>query len=293
MTRSGTGISFCLVLALLPAWTAVHAHPDLDLQIEQLTRQISGQPRQVELYLKRGDLFRRHRDWPGAARDFETVRELEPDNALIDWYEGRFKTEAGYWAEGDRLLSRFLGTQPAHTGAYQARAAARWGLGNAPAAAEDYARVISGSEHPGPGLYRSLVITQIASGEEFLDDAAVSVDAGLYKFPVEVSLLGLGADLALAGGNTRRVATYLAKLPPGLSGLPQWAFRQAMLSCLEGDAESAAEQLQALAGETDRPGARRAGTWQMPLESIERLAAEPGRESCREAVADMLGSLQP
>ena len=247
----------------------------------------------MDLYLRRGDLHRRHQDWPGAARDFETARELEPGNPWIDWYEGRFRTESGQWAEGDSLLSRFLEAHPEHTGAYQSRAAARWRMGNPLAAAEDYAQAITRAERPAPVLYRSLVITQIASGEAFLTAAAVSVDAGLQRFPAEVSLLGLGVDLALAGSNPQRAAAYLAQLPPGLSGLAQWAFRQALLSCMESDRELAAAQLQVLAGETGRAESRRAGTWPVPLDSIRQLAAEPGREDCRKAAVNMLGSLQP
>jgi tetratricopeptide (TPR) repeat protein len=269
------------------------AHPDLELQIGLLTTRISEQPGDAELYLRRGDLYRRHEDWERAAGDFEKARDLNPQDPLIDWYEGRLKSESGQLAEGDRLLSRFLRQQPGHAGAYQARALTRWRLGKPQAAAEDYSRAISESERPAPVLYRSLVIAQISSGDSFSAAAAETVAAGLARFPAEVSLLGLGFDLALSHFDIARAKAYLAQLPRGLFELPQWGFRQALLDCQEGRLQKAAKQLEALIAEPGQAGSRRAGTWNVPRDVISQLAAEPGSVVCREAAAGMLSGLQP
>jgi uncharacterized protein HemY len=269
------------------------AHPDLDLQIEELSRQISLAPSNADLYLKRGDLYRRHEDWSNSARDFEKVRELAPDQAQIDWYEGRLEVGAGHWAEGDKLLSRYLERNEKFASAYHTRAWARWQLERPEAAANDYASSILYSERPAPTLYRSLVITQFASGGDLRRQSATTVDTGLQRFPGEVSLLGLGVDLALAGANADRAAKYLGTLSPGLFKLPQWTFRQAVLSCIQGDMESAVAGFMSLQPEAGNRAGSRTGSWTVSLEVIEQLVIEADPQSCRDAVLGSLAALQP
>jgi len=282
----------CLVIGLLVSSMPV-AHPDLVLQIEKISRQISLTPSNADLYLKRGDLYRRHKDWLNAARDFEKVREIEPEQAQIDWYEGRLEVDAGHWAEGDRLLSRYLASNEKFSSAYHTRAWARWQLERPEAAAHDYASSILYSERPAPTLYRSLVITQFASGGDLLSESAATVDTGLQRFPGEVSLLGLGVDLALADANADRAAQYLSTLSPGLSKLPQWTFRQAVLSCIQGDMESAVAGFMSLQPEAGNRADNRAGSWTVSLEMIEQLVIKADLQSCREAVLKSLTALQP
>ena len=268
-------------------------HPDLDLQIEEISWQISQSPSNADLYLKRGDLFRRHNDWLNAAWDFEKVRELEPDQAQIDWYEGRLEVNEGHWAEGDELLSRFLESNEKHASAYHTRAWARWQLGRPQAAAHDYASAILNSERPAPALYRSLVITQFASGGDLLAQSRATVDAGLQKFPGEISLLGLAVDLALADKNVDRAARYMGTLSAGLLELPQWTFRQAVLSCLQGDLETAISGFESLLLAAESQASNRTGSWTVPLELIEKLVVKSELSTCRDAVLTTLKAQQP
>lgn len=269
------------------------AHPDLDLQIQELTRQISLTPANADLYLKRGDLYRRHRDWAKSEQDFEKVRNLDPDQPYIDWYEGRMAVAAGRWAEGDKLLSRFLQSNEKHGSAHRTRAWARWQLERPGPAAQDYASAIQYSERPAPDLYRSLVIAQYASGGDLRAQAAESAETGLQKFPGEASLLGLAVDLALADADTGRAEGYMDTLSPGLMKLPQWTFRQAVLFCLKGDMVRAATGFQSLLPEAGNELSKRPGSWTVGSEVIESLANESDPQACRDAVTAMLDSRHP
>lgn len=275
------------------ASTLLAAHPDLVSQIEELNRQISAAPCSADLYLKRGDLYRRHREWLKSRQDFEKVRSLEPDQPDIDWYEGRLEVAAGHWDEGDRLLSRFLQRNAQHASAYRTRAQARWQLGRPEAAAQDYASAIQHSERPAPDLYRSLVITQYASGGKLRARAPASAYAGLQRFPGEASLMGLAVNLALADADTVRAEEYLARLSPGLMKLPQWTFRQAVLFCLKGDVDQAAAGFGSLLPEADNEFSTRPGSWTVDAKLIGPLAAKPDSQLCLDAVRTLLARLQP
>jgi len=268
-------------------------HPDLELQIEEISKQISLAPANAALYLKRGDLYRRHTQWLKSGQDFDKVRELEPGQAQIDWYEGRLEVDEGHWAEGDKLLSRFLESNETHSSAYHTRAWARWQLGRPEDAAQDYASAISYSKRPAPTLYRSLLIAQFASGGDLRAQAAVTADTGLQKFPGEASLLGLGVDLALADANVNRAADYLSTLSPGLLKLPQWTFRQAVLSCLQGDTELAVAGFESLLPAAGNRVGNRPGSWAISPELMEQLVAGADPQTCRDASINRIMALFP
>jgi len=279
--------SLLVVSALVS--TMLAGHPDLELQIEEVSQQISQTPADADLYLKRGDLYRRHREWERSRQDFEQARLLEPNQSVVDWYEGHLAVDEGQWAQGDRLLTRFLADHETQASAYHTRAWARWHLGQPEAAAQDYASAIAFSDRPAPTLYRSLVITQFASGGDLRAQAKETVDAGLQLFPGEASLLGLRVDLALAEGDIQQAQDYLSTVSPGILTLPQWTFRLAVLACLQGDKGSARELFTRL---LPGPG-NRAGSWNVPPERIEQLIADSNPPGCGETVVYMLEAQQP
>lgn len=112
------------LLLLICVCPAVFAHSDLLLQIEELTEQLQQQPDNVHLLLKRGDLQRRHQNWDLARADFNRVRQIQPENNTVDWFEGRLDVESGRSGAGISYLDRFLKTNPGHTIALQNRAQA-------------------------------------------------------------------------------------------------------------------------------------------------------------------------
>ena len=284
----------CVLVASLLLSAQLAAHPDLLIQINSLTGQIElDGGSNPELYLKRGDLYRRHSQWENATGDFHQVRSLDPGHALIDWFEGRMMVEAGQCHDGKTLLSRFLAAHPGHTGAHRSRAVAWWNLGDPAASAGDYEQAIRNSERPSPSLYRSLVITQFASGADYTPAAVLTVDAALQRFPMELSLLGLAVDLALERSDTGAATVYMSRLSARLAALNQWQFRAALLACMAGRVEQAEFAFAQLLSEAQGKLRQRSGTWNGSVEILSGLAQRPEPESCRATVRDSLSMLQP
>jgi len=233
--------SLLLVVAPVPrAWS----HADLELQIEELTLQLESQPDNVEWLLKRGDLQRRHES-PGLARDdFKRVREIQPDNAIVDWFEGRLELESGHPDIGIQYLDSFLLANPDHVIALQNRAQAHLLLHQPLLAAQDYQRVIQVADKPAPSLYSSNALALVAAGPEYFSQAMGVVRVGLERFPGEVSLTGLGTDISLAVADTGTAQDLINTLPAAILGLPQWQARLALLNC---EIESSAENCKAAA----------------------------------------------
>jgi len=213
-----------------PGVPTAGAHPDLLAQIEQLGLQIQAEPGNPEWRIRRGDLYRRHEDYAAAALDFQAARALAPDHEELDFYQGRLALETGDQASAGAYLDRYLQRHPQHPVAWRLRAESLARQGDAPAAAVGYGNAIRFSDAPSPALYREWVLALIVSGDR--PAALDAVDQGLDRLGAEVSLLGLGADVALVERQPTRAADYLAELPEGLRRRAPWRDRLAEAECL-------------------------------------------------------------
>ena len=219
-----------LVAAGLLLAPAAFAHPDLIAQINGLSERIQAEPENVEWLIRRGDLHRRHEDYAAAAQDFEAARTLEPDHPEIDFYQGRLARETANFAAAARSLDRYLAANPQHPSAWRLRAETALGQGESCRAADAFESAVRYSKAPSPALFRQWVLALLAAGDR--PRALAAVDAGLERVGVEVSLLGLGADTALADRDAGRAHSYLNRLPAGLASRPPWSQRLTEADCL-------------------------------------------------------------
>ena len=251
--NAGQSTGYCrrhpfLVLAALVFITALpvsgFCHPDLELQIEALDARIQAGEVNAGLLIKRGDLYRRHEDYPAAARDFAAARKLSPDDSLIDFYEGRLQFESGHPEAAEHHLARYLASHPQHARAWMLRGEANIQLGKPVNAAEYFDQAIQTAKSPSPGLYRLLILARVAIGETAWDAAANAANTGLARFGTEVTLLGLGTDIALARNQPEEARRYLDLLPTALQNRPQWDERIRNTDCVA--ASKKREQAQCL-----------------------------------------------
>lgn len=264
---------------------AARPHTDLLLQIEQATADIEMVPTpSADLFIQRGELYRRHESWAAALADFATARDIQPGRGDLDWFEGRVHIEAGAYERGIGLVSRFIARNEPHASAYRYRALALARMGDREAAARDYAAAISVSEAPSPALYRALVVEQIAAGLD--GEAWISIDEGLSRFPVEVSLLGLGVDLAVREGSEDRALTFLERVPEPVRALPQWRLRSCLIACV-GNKEHGGSDL------SMAPAQARGTQADLIAAALAELGEHPQASECRRAGAAMLGARQP
>jgi tetratricopeptide (TPR) repeat protein len=224
---------------------AVIAHPDLVLQIESLDIQLESNPTDSESLIKRGDLYRRHEDYPAAARDFAAARKISPENTLLDFYEGHLLFDSGKPEAAERHFEKYLSNHPQHAKAWALRGETSIRLKQAEPAAVYFANAITYAQSASPALYRSQILSLLSIGQARWGDASQVVDLGLEHFGLEVSLLGLGIDIALASNRPLRATHYLETLPEALRNLSQWQIRIQTTSCLAStDVEASAQCLQ-------------------------------------------------
>jgi tetratricopeptide (TPR) repeat protein len=185
--------TLCLALTALPS--PVAGHGDLHERIAAVTRRIEQEPRNPELYLKRGELHRFHRDWDAALADYERVTQLDPRNSAADLARGLVFLEAG-WPRSARIaLDRFLVSQPDRAEAHAARARALVQLGERRAAADSFGRAIALRPQPDPEDYLERAQALAGAGEAYLDEALRGLDEGMQKLGPLVALQLYAIDL--------------------------------------------------------------------------------------------------
>ena len=271
---------FLLFMTICPA---LYAHTDLRLQIDELTTQLELKPDNPELLLRRGDLQRRHENWDLARADFRRVREAQPDNLTVDWFEGRMEVEAGRPLEGVEFLDRFLLTSPHQVIALQNRAQGYLQLKRPLLAARDLQTVIRVSDNPAPSLFSASALAYVAAGSDFFPDAMAVTNQGLSIFPGEIVLTGIATDLSLAQADTETASKLIGQLPVSIQNLPQWQTRIALLDCQTAEVPGITTALKA------SPVSRKS-TDLLSEEWLTRLANEPSAENCQAAALSILTS---
>jgi tetratricopeptide (TPR) repeat protein len=274
-----------LLILLNTVCPAAYAHPDLQLQIDELTDQLQRDPDNIELLLRRGDLQRRHERWDLARADFERVRELQPENKTVDWFEGRLEVQAGRPVEGVRYLDRFLLTDPDQVIALQNRAQGYLLLNQPLLAAQDLQTVIRVSDKPAPSLYTASALALIGAGADHFSAATEVTLQGLLIFPAEVTLTGIATDLALAQSDTDTASRLIRQLPASIQNLPHWQTRNALLECQAGLGASAA--LWFSSAVENSPMSRNI-PYLLSAEWLSRLAVEPSPDNCQAAALEIL-----
>lgn len=200
----GLAIGIALCGTLPPR---ILAHGPIHEQIETVTREIQKRPGDAELYLKRGELHRLHRDWDAALGDYERAARLDPVLSLARPYRGRMLLEANRPEAAKLDLDRFLLERPDDAEALLARARAQAQLGAAKAAATDFKRAIALLPNPGPEPYVELA--QALRGAGLADEALRGLDEGIARLGSIVTLELLAIDLEL---DLRRYDAALARL---------------------------------------------------------------------------------
>lgn len=211
-------LSICLG-TLIACWFApmAYGHGDLDIQIIEATKQIQKDPKNPELYLRRGELHRAHVDWDAAQADFDYALTLDPKLAVVDFSKGRTFLEANWPLSAKITLDRFLAKNPNHAEALVTRARALTKLNQRLAAAEDYSRAITNTTEGRPELFLERAQVLAAEGQGHVDDAIKGLDEGVQRLGPLVTLqlyaIDLETDAKRYDAAITRLDSVMAKAP--------------------------------------------------------------------------------
>jgi len=199
-------VPFCTAALVLAPLVAV-AHGDLHLQIEEVSKRIAQEPKNAELYLKRGELHRAHQEFDPAQADYDFAAALNPHLAFVDLARGKMFLDADWPLSALVALDRFLAEHTNHVDGLVTRARTLVKLGRRLRAVDDYAHAIAGAAQPQPEMFLERAQALTNEGPAYLSQALKGIEEGIHKlgplvvfqmFAIDVELKQQHVDAALA-----------------------------------------------------------------------------------------------
>jgi tetratricopeptide (TPR) repeat protein len=276
------------MLGVTVALSWVTAHPEIDQQIADASVQIEADPRNAQLYIRRGELHRIHRQWRAAEKDYRFARKLQPDLAVVDYFIGNLRLEMDRPRQAKKRLDRFLEQQPDHAKARIARARAWVSLGRPLEAAADYSRAIDAygaDQRPDPAHYLGRARALVDAGSEHVDEAVRGLDEGLERLGRPVTLQLYAIELEAGRGRHDAALARLDQIASQADRKETWLVRRGeILESAGRDDEARDAYAAALEAIASLPATRRGNRAMHRLHaqaeaSLERLAASPGSQS--------------
>lgn len=208
------GVVLLSVAVTLVAPITAAAHGAVHEQIAALTIKISHDPRDADLYVKRGELYSDDGDWKSALDDFERAGQLNAGLLVVDLARGRTLINAGQFEPAKSALDRFLAKEPIHAEARILRARALAQLGQWDASVVDYTQAIDYLAQlgaPNPDYYLERASASASRGPRYVPEALNGLDEGIATLGMLATLQLYAIELELSLGRTDEA---LARLEP-------------------------------------------------------------------------------
>ena len=213
---------------LFPSFIGVcWAHGPQHEQILEIAAQISRQPANGELLLRRADLYRLDGDEDRALADLDAAEKLSPSLDGIEWVRARVLLNRAQPAAALPHLDRWLKIHPHHESALAARALARDQTDDPAGAVEDYSRAIGATQAPTPDLFLARARAQRRVGPEFLREALRGLDEGIAQTGSLVVLQMEAMNLEMALGRTEEALARLDRVLRHTARKESWYARRA------------------------------------------------------------------
>ena len=274
------GLVYAPLVLLISGGLPIGAHPEIELQIREISARMEHDPDDPALFLRRGELHRIHQDWTAAEVDFLSARDLDPDLAVVDFHLGRMKLEAGEPAAAILALNRFLATRPDQSAALFVWARARVGLGQNLEAVRDFTRGLASTPRPLPTYYLERARALTAAGDKFIGTALRGLDEGLDRLGRPVTLELEAIELELRRGTFDLALVRVERLAQDSPRREAWLIRRGEILERAGKAPQARQAYaQALEAIDTLPPSRR---WNRAVQrlqiqaqtALERLSEE-------------------
>ena len=237
-----------LQLVLILTAELSFGHGTMHEQISHLTHEIKKHPKQAELYLKRGEVYRNHEEWTSAGADFKAARAIDPKQPGLDLAESRLNYDRGMFGEALNFVDRHLsGQEDEHARLLRARIL----VGNKQwaEAVKDFTNYIDHSKSPQPQPFVDRALAQMAIGQSV--QAIAGLDEGIQKLGAIISLQEEALKIEVAAKFYDRALVRLDTIMKGLNRKEQWLAKKAGILQLAGRKNEAVKAYEQTLAEID------------------------------------------
>ena len=251
-------IAVAASLCCLSLPSTAFAHPEIETQLAHVTGEIARSPDSAELYLKRGQLHRVHRDWPKALVDFHQAAKLDPALHHVDRAIGRLYLESDKTEKALAQLEQFLKRQSGDPKGLILRGRAHAKLGAPLKAGADFDTALPELRRPTPALFIERAEILIAAGEQHRARALEGITEGIERLGDLYTLQRFAANLEIDAGKPEAALQRARQLAAKSSGQLNWQiFEAELLASLDRTDEARAAYGKALKKIASLPPHRR------------------------------------
>lgn len=169
---------YLLLVLLMPV--LLWGHDDLEAQIEAVSVEITADPANAALYLRRAELYRLHEDCDSARADIAAASRIDPDLRGLDRMRARVLMDLGDYAGARLAFDRHLALVADDGDALASRAECAQRLGDSATARQDLESALKLLHQPDPDLTCRLAKLLHAAGRT--DEALDRLDAAREQY---------------------------------------------------------------------------------------------------------------
>ncbi len=259
---------FVIFASLVFPFSPAFGHEDEQVRIEALTQLIGRDPRNADLYLKRGELHFFRNEYDLALADLDRVLQLDSKLDSAELLRAKALLGAGKSDEAREAVERVLSRHPNHAEARLTRARILFKQGRKSESAGEFTEAISLSREPTPEFYLERAQAQLDQGDDRLDEALRGLDEGLKKLGPAVALELRAMELELKKKNYGSALNRLDAITAQSPRKETWLARRGEILEQAGrNREALTAYQQALAALQSLPAHRRSTPATADLES--------------------------
>lgn len=210
---------------LLLATAVLRGHGDDQRLLDALTEEIARAPA-ADLYLRRGELHRHHREWFKAEADFIAARKLDATLTIVDYFRARVLLEAGAPEKARPFLERYLKSAPEEPEAWFLRGEIAAAFGEWLDAAEHYALGLRFSANPRSEHFLRRARLLLSVPEHGPKLALAAVTDGLARLGQVAALVDFAIELDLRAADFESALARLARAMESMPRRERWLVRQ-------------------------------------------------------------------
>ena len=227
------------MLVMMLSVNKTFAHGTFHERIQSVTAKIEQDSLNAELYLDRGEMYRYHNEWQKALTDYDRAAALDSNLASVHLYRSQLMLENKKYENALTAIKHYLKQKPEDFHAVIIRARILGLLGLDLAAADDYAHALSKLAKPLPEYFIEHARILATAGDQYIDMALETLDAGTKRLGPVVTLQLFAIKLATRKKDYDGALSRLAKISSQSRRQEKWLLRRGEILLKAGQPEKA------------------------------------------------------
>lgn len=220
---------FATILLLLSSVLIIDtsAHAGFHENMDRLNEEIAAQPKNAELYFKRGENYRNHGKWDLAEADYQQALSHTNAFAEVALAQGRMAFTRRLFKESDGYTATFLDQEKGDWRGLLLRARSHAAQERFDPGIADFEASIAANERPAPGHFLELARTRVSKGD--VDAALKGLEAGRKQIGPVPTLYLEGLKIAEQAEMPARALNILDELETHIPTNPAWLVQRGKL----------------------------------------------------------------